>query len=393
MGLNQEDSSQLNFTPSSARQKLFGIRTNQWNCILFRVLFLLILLRLLLPAPPLITPGPPQTVQTNHPKLGVHTRLTDEVEEWKIKHSLEMVREMGAPWIVEFFPWAYYQAENGEIAWSHPDMVISHAHTQGLTVIARIGLTPGWARPPDTPLTYLGEESYADFASFAAEFAGRYVGKVDYLIVGNEPNLSYEWGYRVTTAEDYVNLLKAVYPAVKEANPDMNILAGALAPTLEPEGSQWGLNDLQYLQEMYDAGTGAYFDGLAVHAYGLTFPADSEPHSQILNFRRVELVREIMVENGDERKSIYITEAGWNDHPRWTMAVKPGQRIQNTLAALRIVEEEWPFVEMLAVWAFRYPAPTKSYMDYYTLVTPEFVAKPIYDALKNKTTGAGSDPS
>ncbi|MBX3058034.1 MAG: hypothetical protein KF770_16325 [Anaerolineae bacterium] len=36
--------------------------------------------------------------------MGVHTRLTDEVEEWKIKRSLQMVRQMGAPWIVEFFP-------------------------------------------------------------------------------------------------------------------------------------------------------------------------------------------------------------------------------------------------------------------------------------------------
>ncbi len=151
---------------------------------------------------------------------------------------------MGAPWIVEFFPWAYYQAENGEIAWSHPDLVVSHAHAQGLTIIARLGLTPGWARPPDTPLTYLDEESYDDFAAFAAAFAERYRGKVDYLIIGNEPNLSYEWGYRVTTAQDYVDLLKVVYPAVKAANPDMQILAGALAPTLEPQGSPWGLNDL-----------------------------------------------------------------------------------------------------------------------------------------------------
>ena len=39
----------------------------------------------------------------------------------------------------------------------------------------------------------------------------------------------------------------------------------------------------------------------------------------------------------------------------------------------------------MALWAFRYPAPTKSYMDYYTLVTPEFVAKPIYDEIKRYT--------
>lgn len=347
-----------------------------------RLLILFFVLAFIRPAPHLITPGPPQTVQTNHPILGVHTRLTDEVEEWKIQRSLELVREMGAPWIVEFFPWAYYHGADGGFAWGQPDRIVTHATAQGLTIIARLGLTPDWARPPDTPLTYLDDSAYADFAAYAAAFAARYQGRVDYLIVGNEPNLSYEWGYRPTTPEDYVNLLRIVYPAVKAANPEMQVLAGALAPTLEPEGSPWGLNDLVYLQGMYDAGAADYFDGLAVHTYGLTFPPEAEPGPDLLNFRRVELVREVMEANGDAAKRIYITETGWNDHPRWTRAVRPAQRIQYTLDALAYAEANWPYVKMMAIWAFRLPAPERSYMDYFTLVTPEFVKKPIYEALR-----------
>ncbi|HZD11047.1 MAG TPA: hypothetical protein VE553_06870, partial [Candidatus Binatia bacterium] len=338
-----------------------------------RLYLLLLVVTFFQPAPVLVTPGPQQRVQTKHPITGVHTRLTDEVEEWKIKRSLQMVREMGASWIVEFFPWAYYQAEDGGIAWHHPDMVVEHAAAQGLQVIARIGLTPEWARPKDTPLTYLDETAYDDFAAFAAAFAARYRGKVNYLIVGNEPNLSYEWGYRQTTPADYVALLSTVYTAVKEANPDMVVLGGALAPTLEPPGSPWGMSDLIYLQGMYDAGAAPYFDGLAVHAYGLTFPPQFEPDPEILNFRRVELARQIMVANGDAGTPIYVTESGWNDHPRWTRAVRPGQRIAYTLDALRYAEENWPYVRVVAIWALRFPAPTHSYMDYYTLVTPEFI--------------------
>ncbi len=353
-----------------------------------RLFLLLLIASFLQPPPLLIVPGPPQTVQTEHPIVGVHTRLTDEVEEWKIQRTLQMVREMGAPWIVEFFPWAYYHAEDGGIAWQHPDMVVNHAAAQGLTIIARIGLTPEWARPKDTPLTYLDASAYDDFANFAAAFAQRYRGKVDYLIVGNEPNLSYEWGYRQTTPEDYVDLLKVVYPAVKAANPDIAVLGGALAPTLEPPGSPWGLNDLLYLQGMYEAGAAPYFDGLAVHTYGLTFPPDAEPGAEILNFRRVELVRDIMVEYDDAETPIYITEAGWNDHPRWTRAVRPGQRIAYTLDAMRYAEENWPYVHTVGIWAFRFPAPTRSYMDYYTLVTPEFIPKPIYRELQAYTGNA-----
>ncbi len=348
----------------------------------WRFLGLAFVLALLQPSPTPITFGPPQTVVTTAPILGVHTRLTDEVEEWKIQRTLQMVREMGASWIVEFFPWAYYQSEDGSVAWEHPDLVIGHAKANGLKVIARLGYTPEWARPPDSPLTYLDRNAYDDFAAFAALFAERYKDSVDYIIIGNEPNLSFEWGYRQTSPRDYVELLAAVYPAIKQADPKMIILAGALAPTIEPEGSPWATNDLVYLQGMYDAGAAEYFDGLAVHAYGLTFPADAEPGPEILNFRRIELVRQVMVENGDEATPIYVTETGWNDHPRWTMAVKPGQRIQYTIDALEYARENWPYVETLAIWAFRYPAPTRSYPDYFTLVTPEFVTKPIYDALK-----------
>jgi hypothetical protein len=261
-------------------------------------------------------------------------------------------------------------------------MVVRHAQAQGLTIIARLGLTPGWARPPDTPLTYLDRESYDDFAAFAALFAERYGGQVAYIIVGNEPNLSYEWGYRQATPEDYVDLLAAVYPAVKAANPDIKVLAGALAPTLEPPGSPWAINDLDFLAGMYEAGAADYFDGLAIHAYGLTFPPDAEPDPNLLNFRRIELVRAVMERFGDAETHIFVTESGWNDHPRWTLAVRPGQRIQYTLDAIRYAAEKWPYVELLAIWALRYPAPTKSYPDNFTLITPEFIAKPIYDALQ-----------
>lgn len=347
-----------------------------------RVLGIAVLLSLMQPAPPLITFGPPVEVRTTRPIMGVHTRLTDEVEEWKIQRTFQMAREMGASWVVEFFPWAYYQAEDGSIAWEHPDLVVGHAQANGLKVIARIGYTPDWARPPDTPLTYLDREGYDDFAAFAAAFAARYRGVVDYLIIGNEPNLSFEWGYRPTTPQDYVDLLASVYPAVKAANPDVIILAGALAPTIEPEGSPWATNDLTYLQGMYEAGAANYFDGLAVHAYGLSFPPDSAPDPNVLNFRRIELVRQIMLDHDDGGTPIYVTESGWNDHPRWTLAVRPAQRIRYTLDALDFAAENWPYVETLAIWAFRYPAPVRSYPDNFTLVTPEFVAKPIYEALK-----------
>ena len=331
--------------------------------------------------------GPQRAVETINPKMGVHTRLTDEVEEWKIKRTLEMVREMGAPWIVEYFPWAYIEPRMGQYNWNHTDEVIEHANRQGLTVIARLGYVPEWARPQDSTPLYLGNERFVDFGDFAAKFAARYAGQVDYIQIWNEPNLALEWGYERVDPEKYAEMLRVVYPMIKEANPDVQVLAGALAPTLAPPDSEWGMNDLDYLQAMYDAGAADYFDALAIHAYGWHSDPDEPADPQVVNFRRSELLRDIMVRNGDGDKEALITEGGWNDHPRWTRAVRPGQRITYTQRAYEIAQEEWPWMPAVAMWAFRYPWDAKSYQDYFTFVRTDFEPKPLYTELQRYSQG------
>ncbi len=335
---------------------------------------------------------PPQTVVTTNPKVGVHTRLTDEVEYWKVQTTLSMVREMGAPWIVEYFPWAYIEPEPGHFAWDHTDLVIAHAENQGVRVIARLGLVPGWARPaPDeleTTSTYLDAEHYEEFARFVGAFVARYRGTVQEIIVWNEPNLSFEWGYRPVDPAGYVAMLRTVYPVAHRANSNIVVLAGALAPTLEPPGSPSGLNDLIYLRKMYEAGAVDSFDALAAHAYGLAFAPDVTPAEDLINFRRVELLREIMDKHGDEEKLIYITEAGWNDHPRWSWAVLPSQRVRYTLDAYSWAERHWDWCPVVAMWMFRTPVSLHNYQDYYAYVTPDFQVRPIYTSVQAYTGNA-----
>ncbi len=329
------------------------------------------------PPPILVTLGTQQIVHTTNPKIGVHTRLTDEVEEWKIKKTLEMVREMGSPWIVEYFPWEYIEGQEGEYGWDHADLVVDHARRQGLQVIARLGFVPAWARPKGSVSSLLDETHYEHFAKFTAAFIEHFKGRIHYVVVWNEPNVNLEWGYRPVNPAAYAELLKVVYPRAKQADSSVQILAGALAPVLSPPGSTDAMNDLEYLQKMYDAGAQNYFDALAIHAYGWKSPADEAPSPDRVNFRRAELLREIMVKNGDGAKHAMITEGGWNDHPRWTKAVRPAERIADTLQAYEIVKN-WDWLDACTLWAFRYPFPQQTYQDYFSFVTPEFDPKPIY---------------
>jgi hypothetical protein len=271
-------------------------------------------------------------------------------------------------------------------------MVVDFARNQGLTVIARLGgLVPDWARPraPDGSLpvnTYLDVEHFDDFGDYVHAFVTHFKGRVGHVIIWNEPNVTLEWGFRPVDPEAYTELLRIAYLRAKEADPHVVVLGGALAPTLEPEGSELALNDLIYLERMYAAGAGQSFDALAAHAYGLSFPPDEPPAPDAINYRRVELLREVMDAHGDAHKPMMLTESGWNDSPRWTRAVSPGLRIEHTLAGYAWAEQHWPWMQAVCTWAFRYPAPQFSYGDYFTFVSPEFVAKPIYAAVKDWAT-------
>lgn len=343
------------------------------------------------PAPARAALGPPQTVDTHDPQTCVHTRLIDEVEEWKVQRSLQETRDLGAPTLVEFFPWAYIESTEDHYDWAAADRIARHAKNQGIQIIARMGLVPSWARDDDTletsTLNTLPEESYGDFAEFVADFAARYAGVIDRIIIWNEPNLAFEWGFSKVDPAGYTRLLEAVYEPAHVANPNVEVLAAPLAPTLEPQGSPAGLNDLLYLQALYDAGASRYFDALAVHTYGFTTPPDDSPAPDKLNFRRAELLRNIMVSNGDASKPVYVTETGWNDSPRWAYGVLPSQRADWTVRALQIAAEDWPWARTLCLWVLRYPAPSYSYPDDFALLTTDFQHKPVFDAVRAYTHG------
>ena len=81
--------------------------------------------------------------------------------------------------------------------------------------------------------------------------------------------------------------MRAAYPAIKQANPNVPVLAGSLV----------GSNGV-FLRALYAAGIKGYYDGLAVHFYTLTLAALRE-------FREAQLA------NGDT-KPLWLDEFGWS---------------------------------------------------------------------------------
>src|SRR5262249_5157433 len=268
-----------------------------------------------------------QRVATANPKIGIPPRPAGLDDEASIARSLEQVREMGAGWIVDLFPWAYAQPRSRYgYDWAGFDMVIRHAARQGLTVVARLDIVPEWARPHDSNDRYLDREHYVDYANYVAAFLQRYRPYgVRHVVIWNEPNLAFEWGRRPPDPEAYAALLKQVYPRAKAVAPDAVVIAGGLSPQPASCDGSERLGDLVYRERLYQAGAGPYFDMLAAHTYGAKVAPDAPPSVATINFRRVELLHATMAAFGDAHKQVIVTEGGWNDSLRWANAVLPSE--------------------------------------------------------------------
>lgn len=336
-----------------------------------------------LPAVPANDPIPAPTIhnpqsQIRNQKIGLHTRLADEPDPDKIRQEFRLLREMGATWATEFFPWIYIQpADRARFDWAHADLVVDAAAAEGITLIARLDGVPAWARPANTTWKYLDPDQYDAYADFVNAFVARYRDRVRYYIIWNEPNTAAEWGSRKPDPAAYTELLKRAYTRAKEADPTITVLLAGLAPNLERETSNVALNDLTYLEQLYAVGAAPYFDAVAVHSYGLQSPPDEPSSPDTLNFARAEQLYNVMARNGDGDKDVYITEGGWNDSPRWSYAVKPYQRVEYTVGAFRLAET-WPWCRAVTLWMSRLPVASNTYFDNYTFLTPDFIPKALY---------------
>ncbi len=331
--------------------------------------------------------------------FGVNTFLEQEVEPYKVEQALHMISDAGFRWIRQEFPWEdIEQSARGDFwdhkwdisAWEKYDRIVELAAKYGLQVIARLDNPPAWSRAKgDAGGTLAPPDDFDDFGDFVHAIVSRYRGKVKCYQIWNEPNIYPEWGDQPVDAAGYVRLLRIAYRRAKQADPDCIILSAGLAQTTET--GPMNLSDLTFLQQMYDAGVKGHFDIMGVMAYGLwTGPGDHRAGSEWTNFSRPQLIREIMVRNGDADKALWATEVGWNtvppDFPDAPMfgRVTEEQQARYAIQAYQRAQEEWPWMGVLNYWFFKRATDTE--MDqvfyYFRMVEPDFTPLPVYEAMK-----------
>jgi hypothetical protein len=344
--------------------------------------------------------------QTDVNPYGANFFLAREVEHWKQEKTLEMARAAGIGWIKQQFSWEEIEPQRkGAFDWAKYDRIVDLAEQYDMEIIARLDRPPDWTRQSNQFKTRPPDD-LGDFGDFVREFVQRYQGRVRYVQIWNEPNLTAEWGFQRVDAVAYTRLLAEAYRAAKEVDPNIVVLSAPLAITLEDASMRGNHNDLVFLAEMYEAGADDHFDILSANAFGLDRPPEDPPDPQVLNFRRVELQREIMERYGDVGKPIWINEYGWNAAPAsfpkelltWEQ-VTEAQQAEYTVRGIAWAREHWPWLGVVNIWYFRQvgDVPPDRSAYYFALVDPEFNPRPVYDAVRlaaqdtNATQGEGQE--
>jgi hypothetical protein len=328
--------------------------------------------------------------------FGANFFLEREVEPWKREETVRMASEAGIGWAKQQFLWAEIERQPGQYRWQKYDAIVDLCEAYGLQVVARLDGAPGWSRE-DKTMPGRPPDDLNDYGEFVYRFVERYRGRVHYIQIWNEPNLYIEWGNRPVDPAGYVEMLKMAYQRAKEADPNVYVLSAPLAITLgepHPEPGKWrAMSDLQFLEEMYQAGAKPYFDILSTNAFGMDLSPTDPPSPSKLNFSRVTLQREIMERYGDGNKAVWFNEYGWNAAPEsfppeqlpWKR-VSEEQQAAYTLQGIEYARENWPWAGVFHIWYFRQVGDIspEDPAYYFRMVDVDFIPRRVYFAIQDK---------
>jgi hypothetical protein len=192
-----------------------------------------------------------------------------------------------------FVPWADVEPSAGSRLWgvlATEEQKMRTAAENQFSSIVLVRKTPGWAqRFPGIECGAILPSRYDEFADFMYDLVQRYSGYpyyVKYWEIWNEPDPAPDevdptapigcWGDRIDTfgygGGVFADMLKQIYPAIKAADPEAQVLIGGLLLGCKPDlGDPDVCPSSWFLRGILDNGGGPYFDGVAFHSYDYYF--------------------------------------------------------------------------------------------------------------------------
>jgi len=228
-------------------------------------------------------------------------------------------------------------------------------------------------------------------------------GVIHAYSIGNEVNLSREWGGRPPDPQLYARLLAIAYGRVKTADPDALVISAGIAPT--GGDGNGAADDLAYARALFEAGIADYIDGYGFHPYGFAYEPErdpDDPEARGLLFRRAEAHRRLMEAFGAADKLMWATEFGWLLDPReeglqcsWPeldwQRVSRRRQAEYVVRAFAFARQHWPWMGPMFLWNYdfsrspQYPDRCEQ-MKFFSLLDENGAERPVMQALRAATT-------
>jgi len=347
--------------------------------------------------------APPAAAAPPNPGFGYGLQA-HMIDNNQAPQAMAAVKDLGFGWIKQQIEWFRHEPNKGQYHWGSIDNLVEQANAAGVKVLLSVVKAPKWARPPNTDHSVEGPPANPqDYADFIGAMAARYKGRVQAYEIWNEQNMDYEWGREPFDANRYVQILAAAYGAIKAQDPNAIVVSGALTPTGAPP--PWAVDDMIFMEQMYQAGMKNYCDAVGAHPSGYNVPPDadwqtwsdptaifrgpSDNKHHSWSFRAtMEGYRNIMVKYGDGNKTIWPTEFGWASNPlpvqhyEYAADNTLEEQAQFTVRAYQM-GKSWGWVGVMFLWNLNFKVIADgTEMAQWGIVDAGWGPMPVYSALK-----------
>jgi len=225
----------------------------------------------------------------------------------------------------------------------------------------------------ESQVTVSNQSVAAALANFLAARAvvKHFKGAVAHWEIWNEPDHPIYWQPQ-DNLEAYARLLKRIYPVLKEADPQCQVLIGGLTNTVSSN-----------LERLYEQAGAESFDIVNIHPF--VSPLADRPVEELR--RMVDHTRGVMQRYGDGAKPIWVTEIGCPgsaENQTWWLGKGLDENRQAEWVASVYAEAlRWENVEKI-FWAFFRDTQDhfKDAVDHFGLVRHDFTPKAAYAAYR-----------
>ena len=208
----------------------------------------------------------------------------------ELKKTVRILKEMGCSFVRMDFYWNDVEPRKGVFDFEKYDYIVDLLSENNIRILGLLNYSANWAAEEWNNPPYQDE----DFVNYSQKVVSRYKNKVKYWEVWNEPDSKFYWKPQ-DGMKRYAQLLKKVYPAVKEIDPSCKVLLGGLT-----QAGYYALKDL------YRQGAGDYFDIVNFHPF--VDPLNRESMYRVKAYYRN--IKKLIKKYDHKDKKIWLTEIG-----------------------------------------------------------------------------------